>query len=448
MTTQRREQHPARPMRAPRLALSLLMAALSWQPSTSAHAAFPVRILVIAGKSVPAGMRAHVIAGLRPFGEIVPERVYAAAAKRAGLPPDSAAALDSVAPNLGVRMIVVLGIRRGVLLLSFRDGSTVAPLQELALPLRRQQLPADARQQLMAASERALAITAQPTTAAPAPPAPELESSAAIAYDPEPLPPPAAMPAQPEAAEPEASASVDADAPPAPVAAPAFRVNLAVGIGVGQRSVHVPTGVGEQRLDSGFFPALDLALSGDAQLGEHALFGASAHYQTSLGLHALALPPASVDQSTSLRSHRVELGLTPGYRFSSATSSVSIRLFAGWWLRGLRSVVDTRVPSNTLHGPVLRPELRIPIAGDGVVLRFAPELSIIVGATAALRDLASAQRVGLAFGAEVALELRVASSVRLLVAYRESRATLATAWSSSFSDHERFATVSAVLSYW
>jgi hypothetical protein len=148
-----------------------------------------------------------------------------------------------------------------------------------------------------------------------------------------------------------------------------------------------------------------------------------------------------------MRAHHVDFGLTPGYRFTTSESSVTLQLFAGWALRGLRSVVDTGLPPYTLHGPLLRPELRIPIADGALVLRFAPELLVIAGVTAELRRVGSTSSSGLAFGGEAALDIRIHRVLYLVLTYRESRASIATLWSADLTDTERFATARAVLRY-
>jgi hypothetical protein len=100
-----------------------------------------------------------------------------------------------------------------------------------------------------------------------------------------------------------------------------------------------------------------------------------------------------------------------------------------------------------LNGPVFRPELRIPLADGAIVLRFAPELFVIVDMTQQLRDLGSIMGGGLALGAEVACEIRLHPLALLAVSYRESRAATATAWSATMTDTERFVIAHAGLRY-
>lgn len=239
----------------------------------------------------------------------------------------------------------------------------------------------------------------------------------------------------------------DSDAASADAADSGLVAALGFGAGVSGRSVRLPTQLGERRLDTGLGPGLDLSLSGEAPLGSHWLLGALFRYQTSLGLQGKQTPPAGTSQQSSLRTHHVELGLTPGVRFGRSASSASLRLFAGWAVRGLRAVVDVGLPPYTLHGPVLRPELRIPIAGGAVTARLAPELLVIAGVTGELRHLGSTASAGLGIGGEAALDIRLTENVDLVLSYRESRATIATSWSADFLDNERFATARVVLHY-
>jgi len=190
-----------------------------------------------------------------------------------------------------------------------------------------------------------------------------------------------------------------------------------------------------------------LFVSGDAVLGSQALLSVQARYQTSLGLTAEQTPPAGVPKRTSLRTHRLELGLSPGLRFGDSDASVSLRCFVGGSWRGLRPVVDLDIPPYTLSFFVLRPELRIPLAAGRVTLRFAPELSVVAGVTTELRRLGATARSGVAYGGEAAIEAALGQVVSLALSYREARVSLPTSWTARFSDAERFATLQVLLRY-
>ncbi|HKU44854.1 MAG TPA: hypothetical protein VJR89_42135 [Polyangiales bacterium] len=235
--------------------------------------------------------------------------------------------------------------------------------------------------------------------------------------------------------------SVRADAEPEPSAL----ATLAAGTGVGQRQVHVPARRGELQLDSGSFAALDVRLAGEVVSGSW-VFGAQAHYQTSLGVEATTTPPNGVAKQTSLRLHHLDFGLDAGLRFSEAPGAVNVRLFAGWAFRGLRPVIDLDIPPYTLHGPVLRLELRVPIAGL-VALRIAPELFVLAHVSNELRHAADSASAGIALGVEIDLELKLSRRVFAVLGYRESRARVGTAWDTPIADDERFMTGSLGLRY-
>ena len=135
-----------------------------------------------------------------------------------------------------------------------------------------------------------------------------------------------------------------------------------------------------------------------------------------------------------LRSNSLTLGFVPGYRFES----VALRVFVGWGFRSMHTVVDLETPSYSLHGPTLRPELTLPLNGGFIVLRLAPELQVIAGASRALAKLSDSSLPGVAFGGEASLQLRLIEDLYAALAYRESYAMLSTTWGSYVRDSERF----------
>lgn len=254
--------------------------------------------------------------------------------------------------------------------------------------------------------------------------------------------------AGPAAAEDDGAPEPSSSTTTVPADAPAPFVGvLAAGSGVGQRYVRVPTRLGAHDIEAGFFPVLDVLLAGEFEASRRTIFGAQAHYQTSVGLSARATPPAGAPQETALRSHHVDFGVIGGMRFGESSASVSARLYAGWAFRGLRSVIDIDVPPFTLHGPWVRPELRVPFGSSGIVLRLSPELFVVSYVTSELRHFGATSGVGLAFGGEAAVEVSLNRRFDLTLEYRESRATLSTAWSEKMKDNERFATVRLALKY-
>jgi hypothetical protein len=216
------------------------------------------------------------------------------------------------------------------------------------------------------------------------------------------------------------------------------RVKLGVAAGLGDRQVLVPSRSGDRTLQTGLFPALQVHLDGTALVAGRWSLGLRLAYRTSVALQASELPAAGSGKRTSLRSHHVEAGVAPGVRLS--VGSV-LRLFMGWGWRGLRAVTDLAIPQYMLHGPVLRPELRIALPGGSVELRLAPELQLLRGLSQELRALANTDSVGIAWAAEIELSVRLGPNVGMLIDYRESRARAGSAWGHALTDVERFGTV-------
>ena len=90
---------------------------------------------------------------------------------------------------------------------------------------------------------------------------------------------------------------------------------------------------------------------------------------------------------------------------------------------------------------MLRPELRVPIGGGVLSLRLAPELIMVLTHDTTLPgNVAGLSSVGIGFGGELSLDLRLSSAFLLGVEYRESHVSVASGWGTSFLDVERYAT--------
>lgn len=213
-------------------------------------------------------------------------------------------------------------------------------------------------------------------------------------------------------------------------------VRLGASGGFGHRDVRLPTRAGLRTLDSAVFPALAVVLDGGGLVSKHLLLGVRLHYQSSVLLQASEKPAAGSGSVSRLRSHHVEAGITPGLQLGS----VQLRLFAGWAWRGLRAVRDIALPQYQLDGPVLRPELRLPFASGSAEIRLAPELLIVSGMSSDLRALSNSAATGLAWGAELELSVRLSEALRVRIDYRESHASISSAWTAELTDVERFAT--------
>lgn len=213
---------------------------------------------------------------------------------------------------------------------------------------------------------------------------------------------------------------------------------LAVGAGLTQRSLTVPSNEGTRTLDPGLTPALHLGLSGRYRserrnIGLHLTYQSSAHARTRDAVGDGSLVPSEA----AIRSHRFEAGVMPGLFLSAADDAASIALFAGYAVRAFGSVEVLRIPRFSLHGPVLRVELRIPIL-PWLALRASPEGQLVLGISQELRALSGLPRTLLGFGGEVALEVRVHHGWVAALLYREAHLVAHGIESRTFTDAERY----------
>jgi hypothetical protein len=389
-------------------------------------------------------------------GDLVDSAEYAAAAEESSLSVVSEQALNELAPNVHARLIVVLTSEHGKLRVSFRDGRNGAPLNAISLKSTRRGLDKGSQQQLGDAAQYALSMlqTGPPVSAFVAPveqmqqPAPP-EAPAPLEIEAPPLPPPAAYGEPPQEELPEnMAAPAEAPAAETPEALEKFSGAVSLGFGFGQRSVAMPVRAGLYELTGSPFPAIQIGVDADAPLSERFFLGLHFDYQTSVGSTVSQNLVGEADtKTTALRSHRLGFGLEPRYRFSDSPDGVSLGVLLGWGFRGFRPVVDIDIPPYTLNGPVLRPELRIPIGAGWVVLRLAPELFVITGISPELRQLAAVGGTGVALGIEASIDIRMIERLHAVVAFRESHATASSSWGGEFTDNERFGTVSMSLRY-
>jgi hypothetical protein len=276
--------------------------------------------------------------------------------------------------------------------------------------------------------------------------APQAPAVVEASREPAPLETAAIQPAASAPATTDQSPS-SANAPEPPAQPRAMSAQLAVGAGFGSRAITIPSRRSDRRLSTGNFPSLQVSLRGELLLRRRWLLGAAANYQTAVGLQAASIAPNagnSVD-GAELRSNSLTFGLMPGYRFGRAPDSVALRIFFGWGIRALHTVVDLETPSYSLQAITLRPELTLPLAGNRVVLRIAPELALIVWASQRLVELANAATPGVALGGEAALDVQVYAGLHAALAYRESHGMLSTEWGSYLRDSERFVALQLAL---
>jgi hypothetical protein len=215
--------------------------------------------------------------------------------------------------------------------------------------------------------------------------------------------------------------------------------SLSVGGGVTERAIAFAGDEGTRQLETGFVPALGLALS--TAVTHHRLqLSAAVRYQTSLHANGVQYTPdsSSLALHTPIRSHRLELGVTPALRWTSEHDASSVGLFVGYGLRALGSVAELRVPRYTLHGPLLRLELEVPLFA-GVQLRLAGEAGLIAFTTHVVeRELASGP-FGTTLGGEAGVRWAITTWLSAQLRYRESRAVTNTKRTRLLRDIERYA---------
>lgn len=214
------------------------------------------------------------------------------------------------------------------------------------------------------------------------------------------------------------------------------------GGGATSRTLSIPANDGPRKLDTGLAPALSIRLAARVQNTAHFL-GLSLNYQTSVGLHATdTVPDAStLPSETHIRSHRFEGGLAPGLFFSRSPNSAALSLFVGYGLRSLQSIAELRIPRFTLHGPVARLELDVPLLDGRLSVRLAPEVQFIVGMTEQLRALAGLGTTGFAFGGEASVQLQLIGPWASRLCYREAHARSTGLEGRAFEDIERYVTL-------
>jgi hypothetical protein len=237
--------------------------------------------------------------------------------------------------------------------------------------------------------------------------------------------------------------SSDAD----PTAQPRLVASVGAGAGVAERRIDVPASSGERRFRSGGFAAADLVVHAEGRLRFGFSLSADAHYQTSVGLTASeSFADRGAETRTSLRSHHLDLGLAPGYRFNVGPS-LDVHMFIGWWMRGLRSVTDLEIPSYSLQGPVFRPEVYLGFFQRRMTLKVAPELLVVARVSGALRSVARTSGTSYGLGGEISLNIELVPLVAIVFAYRESHAFVHTYFDANVDDTERYATASALLRF-
>lgn len=219
----------------------------------------------------------------------------------------------------------------------------------------------------------------------------------------------------------------------------ALTARLDVAVGVTQRSVDAPSVDGARRLALGPAPAVALGIDSGVQHGTFCL-GLGVHYRTSvLGrVRDAAAGPSANLSSTAVRSHELVAGVRAGLAFGSDPGARTLAMFLGYSVRAFASVAELRMPRFSLHGPVLRLELELPLSAASMRLRLAPEFQWLPSISSALRASSIVSGVALALGGVAALILPISEHFGLQLEYRESHAWARTYVARRFSDVERF----------
>jgi hypothetical protein len=216
-------------------------------------------------------------------------------------------------------------------------------------------------------------------------------------------------------------------------------VSLDVAGGATNRSIDMTGLEGLRRLNTGWVPAISLETRA-AVGGDSAWVEVAARYTTSVHTYGTQQSPDPTSQvvSTPIRSHRFEGGVRPSLRFGASDASLSGGLFLGYGLRALSSTVELQMPRFTEHGPLARLELDIPVIGNVLRLRIAPEFQALLSISRAVRRLGQTESFGMAFGGEASVRLQLIDWLALAIDYRESHAIVASASTDPFRDIERF----------
>lgn len=263
-----------------------------------------------------------------------------------------------------------------------------------------------------------------------------------------PTPPPPPVVAESEDVEPAEVADTecseaDSESCPSPAV---LTASLAVYTGFTMRSIDLPTISGPALLDTGAVPSLALQLG--ARLTSDPFVGVTLTYHHSLGAEATQVPsdPVQPALTTSIQSHHFEGGVIGGLYLGRGPGSATLAMFLGYGVRAFGSEVELRVPRYSLHGPLARIELELPLGTPWLVLRVAPEVQLI----AFISDDLASQGVSSpiwSFGGEAGLQLRVSKAIALQLSYREAHAVVDSVYGGSFSDIERFGLLGLVVDY-
>jgi len=436
-----------------------------WLLATSAGAQSG-GILLVSDSGVPSGITRSVKRRLGQVADVTDQKKGPSDASDAGF--------SRIAKRAGAALVVHLRMAEDrELQVELRHGVSGAVVSTRELPLqgKRFKQPARALSQLVAAAREQLsqgsASSARPPPSASAdegldaeePSEPEpgsrepRQDSATAAAVNESTTASASGDGEQVMDDPELSARLSAQSDAAeqgPRQGLALQASVGIGPGVHALRVPTPTEVGAfGEVDTGLAPAVSLAASAQLGLGQWLLraeaqyrtFFAAAPYQTQAETMNGVMTQSI---SSPLTSHSFIIGASPGYRFGGRDSA-ALMLLLGWTYRSLHASNET-LPGASLRGFVLRPALHIPF-GEVFALRVAPELIVVQSSeTNALGFMATQASGGVGWGAEAAIDVRLAKLLGAGLQYRRSRVTATRSAGEPAIDEEWYVAVQAVLS--
>ena len=462
--------------------VALLCACASlWIVSTAFAQSDP--ILVVTGEQVPDPISEGINDALGDVGSVMSSSKYSSNLR--GQEPDSEQALTKIAPQTGAALIVVLQSAKNKVKVEFRNGRNGSVLNKTTVPARAARGKAPkfskpARKKIIAMAKRSL------KKVPPAPPAAAVSKRESAADEdedefeaPAAQPSRAATPSKPsrpvapvkqaardeedeaESEEDEEQASSgwdksgsDDDEEPREKSAGSKDKStwwrLHAGLGLGSRSIVVPAPADRARgnkVDTAFAPSLEIGAGVELGLGPAWRLRFLADYRTIFGISASYVTAMGTMAQASFSSNSLVAGASLGH-LSDGQDSFGFHVFVGWAWRSLAASAPA-LPSASIQGVVLRPELEIPIANRKVTLRLAPELILILvpSATLPMVDSGLKGAVGFALGAEASIDWHISQTFSLSAQFRESRGSTPSGHGTSAIENERYLALRLMLQF-
>lgn len=350
------------------------------------------RVLLVRGPRTPVSLTRQVADTLEGIAEVVSGRGFVRRARQAGLRPTSSTAYERLLEEENVALVLEVRRTRFRYIpqaqLTYREGALGAVLLVEQHPLSGRRLRDRERERVRAELRLALAVTTRPRGG------------------------PAEMPVQETPDDPDEPGAV-------------VEVSIAAGGGMGTRAFTLPTGAGEVRLGTTPYPAarVDLALGVRPSASGRLRVAGRLTYATSVGLRTTDRRVDGSERETASRSQRLDAGLDLRVRLGAEAPALGLLVEVGWMLRHFGSEAPVTLPDYGLSGPRLALGLELPLFDDRVAIAVAPAVQLIVSVGDGLRSQ-GVDALGVGYGGEARLRVKLVDSVALRVAYRESHARL------------------------